>query len=67
MRDANGVFIGDASCRWWGGVAAMQEKTCCGGKKFKVALTHCSKQKIVVAEEKCNSTCSLRVMKPRGV
>ena len=57
MRDETGTYIGHDHCCHWKGVEKIEERTCCGGRKFKSASVRCELNGVVLADVKCMCQC----------
>ena len=63
MRQPDGLYIGNNWCVYWKGIKEVVEGTCCGGRKYKKALTDCEKRGVVEAERTCNASCPFKKQK----
>jgi len=57
MRNDDGVYIGVPDCKNYVSIVEMKERTCCGNRKYKIALIKCKKWGIMEAETSCLFVC----------
>ncbi len=57
MRRTDGVYIGIPECQHYIELNCVNEKTCCGGKKYPAAYIKCAVRGIMEAEIECQPMC----------